>query len=173
MTSNLILSKCQFHTIRYNTIKPNRNDSIQNRVRLRRFNFILSYPILCFLFLSCTIFPILWHFLERKNNRNSTNLCGFVFAAVQMMNRRKTIEYNNDTENYSIQQRTTVNLTLSFFFFSLLCPACCLIEEQSVFVFNILTIQHTFPYYSVFSCLVLLVRHCKLSMLRGGIGLSK
>ena len=35
----------------------------------------------------------------------------FVFAAVQMMNRKKTIEYNNDTENYSIEQRTTLNLT--------------------------------------------------------------
>ena len=34
----------------------------------------------------------------------------FVFTA-QMMNRKKTIEYNNDTENYSIEQRTTVNLT--------------------------------------------------------------
>ena len=45
---------------------------------------------------------------ERKNNRNSTNGCGFVFAAAQMMNRKKTIEYNNDT---SIEQRTTVNLT--------------------------------------------------------------
>ena len=48
---------------------------------------------------------------ERKNNRDSTNECGFVFAAAQMMNRKKTIEYNNDTENYSIEQRTTVNLT--------------------------------------------------------------
>ena len=28
-----------------------------------------------------------------------------------MMIRKKTIEYNNDTENYSIEQRTTVNLT--------------------------------------------------------------
>ena len=28
-----------------------------------------------------------------------------------MVNRKKTIEYNNDTENYSIEQRTTVNLT--------------------------------------------------------------
>ena len=35
----------------------------------------------------------------------------FVFAAVQMVNSKKIIEYNNDTENYSIEQRTTVNLT--------------------------------------------------------------
>ena len=27
------------------------------------------------------------------------------------MNRKKKIEYNDDTENYSIEQRTTVNLT--------------------------------------------------------------
>ena len=36
----------------------------------------------------------------------------FVFAAAQMMNRKKTIEYNNDTENYSIEQRTIMNLTI-------------------------------------------------------------
>ena len=51
---------------------------------------------------------------ERKNNRDSTNECGFVFAAAQMMIRKKTIEYNNDTENYSIEQRTTVNLTILY-----------------------------------------------------------
>ena len=52
----------------------------------------------------------------RCDESSMTNLCGFVFAAAQMMNRKKTIEYNNDTENYSIQQRTTVNLTLRSFF---------------------------------------------------------
>ena len=49
----------------------------------------------------------------RKNNRDSINGCGFVFAAAQMTNRKKTTGYHNDTENYSIQLRTTVNLTTS------------------------------------------------------------
>ena len=44
---------------------------------------------------------------------------------------------------------------LSFLLFPLLCPACCLIEEQSVFIFNILF------NYSVFSSLLLLLVHCK------------
>ena len=33
------------------------------------------------------------------------------FAAAQMMNRKKAIEYSDYTENYSIEQRTTANLT--------------------------------------------------------------
>ena len=35
------------------------------------------------------------------------------YAALSSLNRKKTIsiKYNNDTENYSIEQRTTVNLT--------------------------------------------------------------
>ena len=47
---------------------------------------------------------------ERENNQNSTNGCGFVFAAAQMMIRMKTIEYTNDTELLN-SELCTVNLT--------------------------------------------------------------